>query len=101
VWYCLYISRENDLFSAEFRSRIAEAVVKGDAEIGITISTEIIYVKGAEIAGPLPPQMQNLSVYYAVLVTGTTQPQVGKVLIDFMLSPEAKSALKSSGVEPR
>jgi molybdate transport system substrate-binding protein len=98
-------------FDAELRSRfklipgagnhVAEAVVKGDAEIGITISTAIIFVKGAEIAGPLPPQMQNRSVYYAVLVTGTTQPKAGKALIDFMLSPEAKSVMKSSGVEPR
>jgi molybdate transport system substrate-binding protein len=98
-------------FDAELRSRfklipgagnrVAEAVVKGDAEIGITISTEIISVNGAEIAGRLPSQMQNLSVYYAVLVTGTTQPQAGQALIDFMLSPEAKSAMKSSGVEPR
>jgi len=98
-------------FDAELRSRfklipgagyhVPEAVVKGDADIGITISTEIIFVNGAEIAGPLPPQMQNPSVYYAVLVTGTAESQAGKALIDFMLSPEAKSAMKSSGIESR
>ena len=98
-------------FDAQLRSRfklipgagnhVAEAVVNGDADIGITISSEILSVKGAEIAGPLPPEMQNRSVYYAVLVTGTTQPQLGNTLIDYMSSPEAKTVMKHSGVESR
>lgn len=98
-------------FDADLRSRfklirgsgdkVAEAVAKGEADIGITLSSEVVFVKGVEIAGPLPPQMQNRAVFYAVLITGTAHPDVAKAFINFMLSEEAKSVMKSNGVEPR
>ena len=98
-------------FDAELRSRfklvpgggnrVAEAVVNGEADIGITLSTEIVFVDGAEIGGPLPPNMQNRGLFYAVMIAGTAQPEAAKAFIDFMVSPETKSVMRANGVEPR
>jgi molybdate transport system substrate-binding protein len=82
-------------------NRVAEAVANGEADIGITLSTEIVYVKGAEIAGPLPPEMQNLAVFYAVMMADSREPEAAKEFMAFMLTPEAKRVTKEYGVAPR
>lgn len=95
-------------FNAELRSRfklfpgggdqVARAVVNGDADFGITISSEILAVKGAEIAGRLPPEMQQVIIAYAFLVPGTTQEEAGAAFIKFLLSPDAKTLMKANGI---
>jgi len=97
-------------FDDELRSRFklipgsgdktSEAVARGEADFGFTISSEIIVVKGAEISGPLPPEMNSTFVTYGFLVPGTKQAEAGKAFIKFMVSPEAKALLKLQGIEP-
>ncbi len=48
---------------------VAELVAKGEAEIGIQQIVAILPVKGAELAGPLPEELQNIIVYAAGLAT--------------------------------
>jgi molybdate transport system substrate-binding protein len=96
-------------FDDELRSRfklfpgggdqVAKAVVNGDADFGITISSEILAVKGAEIAGALPPEMQQLIVAYGFLVPGTKQEEAGAAFIKFLLSSDVKTLLKANGIQ--
>ena len=44
---------------------VADLVAKGEAEIGMQQITEILPVKGAELLGPLPDELQNIIVYAA------------------------------------
>ncbi len=98
-------------FDDELRSRfkmypgggdqVVGAVVKGEADFGITISSEILSVKGAEIAGPLPSEMNQITVAYGFLVPGTKQTQAGNAFIAFLRSPDARSLMTSNGIEPR
>jgi molybdate transport system substrate-binding protein len=97
-------------FDDELRSRfkmipgagnqVAEAVVKGEADLGITISSEIASVKGAEVAGRLPSEMQNINATVAILLTGSAEPQAGRELIQYMTSQEAQSVMRRNGIEP-
>ncbi len=57
----------------ELKSKIrfgrgAEMVGEGKAEIGLTQVSEILPVAGAELAGPLPPEIQQYTVFPAALV---------------------------------
>jgi molybdate transport system substrate-binding protein len=45
---------------------ITEAVARGEIELGIHHIAEITPVKGARLAGPLPPELQVETVYVAV-----------------------------------
>jgi molybdate transport system substrate-binding protein len=95
-------------FNAEMRSRfklfpgggdqVVRAVVNGDADFGITISSEILAVKGAEIAGPLPSEMNDVIVAYGFLVPNTKQEEAGAAFIKFLLSPDVKALLKANGI---
>jgi molybdate transport system substrate-binding protein len=79
---------------------VAEAVAKGDADLGITLASEIAVVPGVELAGLLPPEMQLVISGYGVLITGTKEPDAAKALLDFMTSPTAKKIMRQKGVEP-
>jgi molybdate transport system substrate-binding protein len=97
-------------FDDELRSRFklipgsgdktSEAVARGDADFGFTISSEIIVVKGVEISGPLPPEMNSTFVTYGFLVPGTQQAEAGMAFVNFMASPTTKAMLRTQGIEP-
>src|ERR1700730_15441858 len=52
---------------------VAELVAKGEAEIGMQQIVAILPVKGAELVGPLPSDLQNIIVYAAGLAAGRGQ----------------------------
>ena len=49
---------------------VAELVASGEAEIGMQQIVAILPVKGAELVGPLPRELQNIIVYAAGLSAG-------------------------------
>ena len=79
---------------------IAEFVVSGDAEIAIQQVPEIMAVAGVDYAGPLPAEIQNISVNAGGIFTGTSQPLLAQALLDFLQSPVAIRVFKARGLEP-
>ena len=61
---------------------------------------ELKPVKGIDIVGPLPPDLQKITVFSAGIATGSKEPDAGKALIKFLASPAARDALVNSGLEP-
>lgn len=74
------------------------AVVKGDAEIAIQPISELIRVKGADFVGPVPVEIQYISVFSAAVVAGSSQQEVSKLLIAYLASENAKTAIQNSGM---
>jgi molybdate transport system substrate-binding protein len=79
---------------------VAEIVARGDAEIGFQQISEMLPVKGAEVVGPLPAEVQKYTVFSAGLASGAASPDEGRRLIKFLASPAAYAAIKHSGLEP-
>ena len=79
---------------------IAEFVVSGDAEIAVQQIPEIMAVAGVDYAGPLPAEIQNISVGTAGIFTDTKEPQLAQALLDFLQSPVAARVFKARGMEP-
>lgn len=80
--------------------RGAELVAAGEAEIGMTQVSEILPVPGAELAGPLPAEIQHYSVFPAAIHAGSPRVEAGSALIKFLASPDAARVLKARGLEP-
>jgi molybdate transport system substrate-binding protein len=78
----------------------AHAVANGEAEIGMTQISEILPYAGAELVGPLPADIQLLTVYPAAVGTAAKEPDAAKALIKFLTSPAAGPVLKAKGLEP-
>jgi molybdate transport system substrate-binding protein len=78
----------------------AKAVANGEAELGITAISEILPYAGAEVVGPLPPEIQFYSVSAAAIATDTRQADAARSLIRFLTAPAATAVLKAKGLDP-
>src|SRR5262249_40446219 len=82
----------------KFVKSAAEAVANGEAEIGFTQVSEILPYPGAEVAGPLPAEIQT---YTSFAIGLAKDAKAGEALAKFMTAPEAAAVLKAKGLEPR
>ena len=57
-------------------------------------------MKGIDIVGPLPNELQKITIFSAGIATGSKEPEAGRALIKFLASPAARDAIIASGMEP-
>ena len=79
---------------------VAEIVAHGDAEIGFQQISELKPVAGIDIVGPLPDELQKVTVFSAGIASVSKEPEAGKALIKFLASPAASDTIIKSGLEP-
>jgi len=79
---------------------VGVAVARGDAEIGFQQISELLPVPGIDYVGPLPPEVQKITVFSAGIAVGAKRPDAARALIKFLASPAAIPAIKKSGLEP-
>jgi molybdate transport system substrate-binding protein len=80
--------------------RVATVVARGDAEIGFQQISEIIGIPGAELVGPLPKDVQQVTVFSAGVLTAAAQPDAAAQLIRFLSSADAAETVASTGLDP-
>jgi molybdate transport system substrate-binding protein len=80
----------------------SEDVAKGVAELGITQVGEIVSHtgNGAELAGPLPPDVQLDTVFAVAIGAKAREPGAATALIEFLRAPAVVRVLKAKGLEP-
>ena len=79
---------------------VGEIVAHGDAEIGFQQMSELKPVEGIDIIGPLPDDLQKITVFSAGIASVSKEPDAGKALIKFLASPAARGELIKSGMDP-
>jgi molybdate transport system substrate-binding protein len=79
---------------------VGVAIARGDAEIGFQQISELLPVPGIDYVGPLPPEVQKVTVFSAGIAVGAKQPDAARSLIKFLASPAVVPAIKKSGLEP-
>jgi len=79
---------------------VAELVANGEAELGMQQIVAILPVKGAELVGPLPAELQNVIIYAAGLSGAAQESAAARALIIFMASPAVTHLIRAKGMEP-
>ena len=79
---------------------VAELVVKGSAEMAVQQIPEILAVPGVDYAGPLPAEIQSISVSAGGVFVRPPQRKLAQALLDFLQSAEAGRVFKARGLEP-
>ena len=79
---------------------IGVLVENGQAEIAVHEFQQLLQVPGIEIVGPLPPELQNTVVFAAAVLSGATNSDASKLLVDFLRSPRAADVMKAKGIDP-
>ena len=80
--------------------RVGAVVARGDAEIGFQQVSELLPIEGIDYVGPLPPEVQSITVFSAGVAGGSKEQSAATAFIKFLASPSAVLAIIKSGMEP-
>ena len=76
---------------------IAEKVASGEVELAIHQMTEILPVAGVTLVGPLPPDLQKVTVYTGALTRAAPSAAEASALLAFLASAEARPLFLAKG----
>jgi molybdate transport system substrate-binding protein len=79
--------------------RAATRVATGDAELLITLVSEILPAPGVELVGPLPTQFQNYVSFAGAAAAKSDNAAAGKALISCLSGPNVAATLTAKGME--
>jgi molybdate transport system substrate-binding protein len=79
---------------------VGAVVARGEAEIGFQQISELQPEKGIDVVGPLPADVQKITVFSAGIVAGAKSPDAARALITYLASPAAAAAITKAGLEP-
>jgi molybdate transport system substrate-binding protein len=75
-------------------------LVRGEADLGVQQIPELMAVlPDIDIVGPLPDEIQAVTVFSVGLSTGARDAEAGKALIKFLATPASAAVIKAKGME--
>jgi molybdate transport system substrate-binding protein len=79
---------------------VASLVARGDADLGFQQLSELIGQPGIEILGPLPPEIQAVTIFSAGLSSASREREAARAVVAYMASAETGDAKRRHGMEP-
>jgi molybdate transport system substrate-binding protein len=76
---------------------IAEKVARGEVEIAFHQMTEMLPVAGVTIVGPLPAELQKVTVYAIAVMKSAKNPVQAQALLDYLVSPAGRKGFLERG----
>jgi molybdate transport system substrate-binding protein len=78
---------------------VAQAVARGEAELGVAPATEIMPVTGAEVLGTFPREIQDYVVLIGGVGAGARNASAARELLAFVTAPAADAVVNKTGME--
>jgi molybdate transport system substrate-binding protein len=79
---------------------VGEVLARGEADLGFQQISDLVNLRGIDYLGPLPSEIQNITVYSAALHTAAPAPDAARALMKSLRAPEAATVIKKAGMEP-
>jgi molybdate transport system substrate-binding protein len=79
---------------------VGSIIASGEAEIGFQQVSELSHFAGVDYVGPLPAEVQYVTVFASGIATGTKEADAAKARVKFITTPAAAAAFKKRGMEP-
>jgi len=80
--------------------RVGAVVARGEAELGFQQTSELLPVPGIDYVGPLPAEVQRVSVFSAGVAAYSSHRAAAEAVIRFLASADAAAAVARTGLEP-
>jgi molybdate transport system substrate-binding protein len=77
----------------------AELVAKGQVELVVHQISEIVPVKGVTLVGPLPKELQKVTVYAAGVAAKSAAPELARGFIAFLTRPAFRTKFAEAGLD--
>ena len=79
---------------------VGTLIANGETELGFQQISELVHFAGIDYVGPLPGDLQRLTVFSAGIHAGAKQADAASALVKFITAPAAASVIKKHGLEP-
>ena len=79
---------------------VGHFIARGEAEIGFQQISELLPIAGIEYLGPLPAEIQEITVFSGGLHASAKAPAATQALLKFLTSPAAASVIRKKGMGP-
>jgi molybdate transport system substrate-binding protein len=79
---------------------VGSLVANGDVELGIQQVSELSHYPGVDYIGPLPGEIQKITIFASGIAANAKQPAAAKAWVKFLTQPSSTEAFKKHGMEP-
>ena len=79
---------------------VGELTARGEAEMAVQQISELMPVAGIDIVGPLPDEMQKISVFAGGIFRAARNPGGAERLISYLAEPRRSPVLIRKGLDP-
>jgi molybdate transport system substrate-binding protein len=79
---------------------VGSLIANGTVELGFQQLSELMTLPGIEVLGPLPPDIQTITLFSGGVSSGCARPDRAKRLLDFLASSEAADTKRRYGMDP-
>jgi len=79
---------------------VGTLIASGETEIGFQQISELVHFAGIDYVGPLPGDLQRMTVFSAGVHAGAKEADAAKALVKFITAPAAASVIRKHGLEP-
>lgn len=80
--------------------RVGTVVARGDAALGLQQVSELLPITGIDYVGPLPAEVQRVTVFSAGIATASKRPEAARALIGYLGSRDVSATIARTGLEP-
>jgi molybdate transport system substrate-binding protein len=79
-------------------TKAGEMLAAGEIDLAAAQIPELMAVSGIEVVGPLPAELQTVTVFSIGLATEAQEPGAAKALMEFLTGPRAMPVYKAKGL---
>ena len=77
---------------------VGPVIASGDVEIGFQQMSELLHVDGIDVIGPLPAEIQHITVISCGIPTAAKEAEAARALVRFLAAPGARDAIERAGL---
>jgi molybdate transport system substrate-binding protein len=79
---------------------VAEFVARGEAEMAIQQLSEHMLVPGVDVVGPIPAELNKVTLFAAGVAAASRAPREAAALIELLAAPHIQQRLPAHGLTP-
>ncbi len=78
---------------------VGSLIANGTVELGFQQLSELMTLPGIDVLGPLPADIQTITVFSGGISSGCTRPEAARALLNYMASPAVTEMKSRFGME--
>jgi molybdate transport system substrate-binding protein len=79
---------------------VGRIAARGEAEIAVQQISELMQADGIDIVGPLPDELQSITVFSGGVFKGSSVADLAKAYVAHLAAPEFAAVIRLKGMEP-